>query len=283
MLKTYFFIPATRKRFIDKIPSLNADEFVFDLEDAIAENEIESAFTNLESVENREKFIVRPRLFSSSGKLKNKTLERLIDMGFNRFFIPKANTKEMLDDLLNVFQYYEIEQLEWYYLIESPSALMHVKDMALSGKYPFKALCLGSQDYAANMDMSYSLETISWARHYVLNVAKACKIEAIDMASMVLKDRPLFERECHEAFDMGYDAKLILHPAQLDVVNELFYYSDEEIALAKEIGEKVNFDELKSFSAITIDGLLYEKPHIWRIKKILKSIEKKENPDQQIK
>jgi citrate lyase beta subunit len=280
MLKTYFFIPATKKRFIEKIPSLNADEFVFDLEDAIAENEIESAFANLESIENREQYIVRPRLFSSSGKLKNKTLERLIDLGFNRFFIPKANTQEMLDDLLNVFQYYEIDQLEWYYLIESATSLMNVKEMALSGKYPFKALCLGSQDYAANMDMSYSLETISWARHYVLNAAKACNIEAIDMASMVLKDRSLFENECHQAFDMGYDAKLILHPAQLDVVHELTYYTDEEIQLAKQIGEKVDFDELKDFSAITIEGLLYEKPHISRIKKILKAIERNEKTEQ---
>jgi citrate lyase beta subunit len=274
MLKTYFFIPATRKKFIDKIPFLNANEFVFDLEDAIAENQIENAFSNLEQVEDRERFIVRPRLFSSSGKLKNKTLERLIDMGFKRFFIPKANTQEMLDDLLNVFQYYEIDDLEWYFLIESPTALMQVKEMALSGKYPFKAICLGSQDYAANMGMSYSLDTISWARHYVLNVAKACNIEAIDMASMVLKDRPLFERECHEAFNMGYDAKLIVHPAQLDVVHELTYYSKEEIALAKEISQKVNLDELKDFSVVIIDGLLYEKPHIARIKRILKSIEK---------
>jgi len=274
MLKSYFFIPATRQKFIDKIPLLNANEFVFDLEDAIAENEIESAFANLENVENREAYIVRPRLFSSSGKLKNKTLERLIDLGFKRFFIPKANSQEMLDDLINVFQYYEVEQLEWYYLIESPSALMQVKEMAFSGKYPFKALCLGSQDYAANMSMSYSLDTISWARHYVLNVAKACNIEAIDMASMVLKDRPLFERECQEAFNMGYDAKLIVHPAQLDVVNELTYYSEEEIALAKEISQKINLEELKDFSVVTIDGLLYEKPHIARIKRILKSIEK---------
>lgn len=274
MLKTYFFIPATRKKFIEKIPTLNADEFVFDLEDAIAENQIESAFSNLESIGNPENYIVRPRLFSSSGKLKNKTLERLIDLGFCRFFIPKANTPQMLDDLLNVFQYYEIENLEWYYLIESPTALMQVKDMALSGKYPFKALCLGSQDYAANMGMAYSLDNISWARHYVLNVAKACNIEAIDIASMVLKDRPLFEKECHEAFDMGYDAKLIVHPAQLNVVHELTYYSEEEISLAKEISKKINLEELKDFSVVTIDGLLYEKPHIARIKKILESLDK---------
>lgn len=274
MLRTYFFIPATRQKFIDKIQDLNADEFVFDLEDAIAENDIESAFENLEAIENPEEYIVRPRLYSSSGKLKNKNLERLIDTGFRRFFIPKADTPQMLDDLLNVFKYYEIKNLEWYYLIESPTALMNVKEMALSGKYPFKGLCLGSQDYAANIGMAYSLEYISWARHYILNVAKACNIEAIDIASMVLKNRPLFEKECKEGFRMGYDAKLVVHPAQLDVLRNIEYYTEEEINHAKQIQQKVDLNEIKDFSVLTIDGLLYEKPHINRIKQILKYIEK---------
>lgn len=275
MLKTYFYIPATRKKFIDKIPALNADEFVFDLEDAIAENEIESAFTNLEEVENRNQYIVRPRLFTSSGNLKNKNLERLIDLGFRRFFIPKADTPQTLNDLLNVFNYYDIKNLEWYYLVESPRALMYVKDVALSGKYPLKGLCLGAQDYAANLGMAYSPENINWARNYVLNVAKACQIEAIDMASMVLKDRQLFEQECLKGFRMGYDAKLIVHPAQLDVLQQVEYYTDEEIKHAKEISQKVNLNELKDFSVITIDGLIYEKPHITRIKKILEYLKKR--------
>lgn len=275
MLKSYFFIPATRKKFIDKMPEIDADEFVFDMEDAIAENEIESAFENLESFEGVENYIVRPRLFSSSGKLKNKNLERLIDLGFRRFYIPKAETKQMLDELLNIFNYYDIDGLEWYYLVESASALMHVKDMALSGKYPFKGLCLGAQDYAAKVGMTYSLENISWARHYLLNVAKACNIEAIDMASMVLKDRNLFEKECHQGFQMGYDSKIIVHPAQLEILKNVEYYSEEEINHARTISEKVDLEKLKDFSIVTIDGLIYERPHIARIKKILEYLNRK--------
>ncbi|WP_462280773.1 HpcH/HpaI aldolase/citrate lyase family protein [Salinivirga cyanobacteriivorans] len=277
MLKSYFFVPATKQKFIDKMPEIEADEFVFDLEDAIAENEIESAFENLENIEGREQYIVRPRLYSSSGKLKNKNLERLIDLGFRRFYIPKAETKQMLDELLNIFNYYDIKDLEWYYLVESPSALMHVKEMALSGKYPFKGLCLGAQDYAANLGMTYSLENINWARHYLLNVAKACNIEAIDMASMVLEDRDLFEKECHQGFQMGYDAKIIVHPAQLKVLQEIEYYNQAEINHAIAINERFDLEKLKDFSIVTIDGLIYERPHIARIKKIIEYLNKKQN------
>lgn len=275
MLKTYFFIPATKKRFIEKMSSIAADEFVFDLEDAIAENECDEAYENLANVENRGKYIVRPRLYNSSGKLNNKRLEKLIDMGFKRFFIPKADTLESLDDLLNIFNYYEVKDLEWYYLVESPTALMHVKEIALSGKYPLKGICLGSHDYAASMGMAYSLESISWARHYVLNVSKACDIEAIDMASMVLKDKELFQTECHQAFKMGFESKLVIHPAQLLVIKELEYFTPDEIALAKEISTKVDLTELSNFSVITIDGMLYERPHINRMKRILEYLKKR--------
>lgn len=269
MLKTYFFVPASRKRFIEKMASIKADEFVFDLEDAISENESEEAYENLKLVENRADYIVRPRLYNAAGKLNNKRLEMLIDSGFRRFFIPKAETKESLDDLLNIFNYYEVENLNWYYLVESPTALMNLKEIVFSGQYPFKGICLGSHDYAANMGMAYSLESISWARHYVLNVAKACHIEAIDMASMVLKDRDLFEKECHQAFQMGYDAKIVLHPAQLEVAKELAFFTHDEIELARKIEERIDLTALSDFSVITIDGMIYERPHINRILRIL--------------
>ena len=275
MLKTYFFIPASKKRFIEKMPTIGADEFVLDLEDAISENECDDAYNNLRQIENCSELIVRPRLYNSAGVLNNKRLEMLIDIGFRRFFIPKAETKECLDDLLNIFNYYEIDDLHWYYLVESPTALMHLKELAFSGHYPLKGICLGSHDYAANMGMSYSLENISWARNYVLNVAKACNVEAIDMASMVLKDKELFEKECHQAFQMGYDSKLVLHPAQLEVVKNLEYYSKSEIELARKIGETVDLTALNDFSVLTIDGMLYERPHINRIIRILDYLKKR--------
>ena len=127
---------------------------------------------------------------------------------------------------------------------------------------------LGSHDYTDVIGMKHSLEYLSYARNHVLNMGKAHNLITIDIASMNIKDDQNFKDECLDAFNMGYDGKFILHPNQLNLLNEVEYYSSTEIDEAK----KVYLDICKiaddSEAIIYIDGKVYEKAHIKRIKKI---------------
>jgi citrate lyase beta subunit len=183
--------------------------------------------------------------------------------------LPKIETTQQLDDVYNIFQYYEVENFEWILLIESPLALNNISALLVNKTYPVQGVSLGSQDYAAKIGMCYSYERLSWASNAVLNAAYTFGIEAIDFADMIINDTKTFKRHALESFRMGYTAKLITHPNQLQALSEIEYYSDLEIKNALQIAEKVDLSKIDELSIVFVDGKLYEKPHITRIKKII--------------
>ena len=86
---------------------------------------------------------------------------------------------------------------------------------------------------------------------------------------MNISDEQEFSSECIDAFNMGYDAKFVLHPQQLEVINKTEYFSKEEVKNALEIYEEIKTMDLVKFSVIKVNGKLYEKPHLKRIMKII--------------
>jgi citrate lyase beta subunit len=275
MLRSYFFIPASKSRFIEKMKTIAADEFVIDFEDAVAESEHDVAFINASNIENRQQYWVRPRLFNRNGEINIKQLESLFDLGFKRYVLPKINTTQQLQDIYNVFDYYDFTDIQWILLLESPLALFNIPALFEDKRYPIKGIALGAQDYAAEVGMSFSTERIQWARNVILNAAYAYNVEAIDYASMTIVDMKVFEEEAVEGFRMGYTAKMVLHPTQLQVLENIDYYTAQEIDHAIKIGKQIDFDKLSDFSVIMVDGRLYEKPHLKRVQRVLEYARKR--------
>lgn len=270
MLRTYFFIPASKSRFIEKMQTIESDEIVFDFEDAVADTENEIAIENVKKVTNRQKYWVRPQLFSSKHSEINTTqLEVLIELGFKKYFLPKIITPQQLQNTYNVFEYYDTTDIQCILLIENPLALINIPHFFDDPKIPIKGLALGAQDYAAKINMKYSSQQIEWARKTVLNAACAYNVEAIDISSMIISNAEEFKNEALEGFEMGYTAKMIVHPNQLEAIKNIEYFTPQEIEQAKKIEQQIDFSQLNNFSVVVIDGKLYEKAHLKRISRIL--------------
>jgi citrate lyase beta subunit len=73
------------------------------------------------------------------------------------------------------------------------------------------------------------------------------------------------------SFNKGYRYKFILHPAQLRYLKQIDYFTEDEINFAQKVASTIDINS--SFGAIELDGQILEKPHILRIKEILRSIE----------
>lgn len=273
MLKSFFFIPANKDKFVKKVGLINADCFVFDLEDAVANNEINKCLERLNGLEIRDNYYVRPRIdFDEGNNPALKLLTNLIDIGFRKFLIPKISELDELKYLQKVLKLhgkYEFEEYQFILLVENPLCLINLKEIVKSKIINITGITLGSHDYTNVVGMKHTLHYLSFARNYVLNVAKAYDLMAIDIASMNISDEKEFSDECLDAFNMGYDAKFILHPQQLEVLKKTEYFSQEEIEDALEIHKEIESMDLDTFSIIKINGKLYEKPHLKRVMKIV--------------
>ena len=273
MLKTFFFIPSDKEKFVRNVSSIDADCFVFDLEDAVAKNEAKACLERLNRLELHDNYYVRPRIEFNDGNIPNlKMLNELINIGFRKFLIPKVSKLEELkyvQKVLMLDENYEFKNNQFILLIENPLCLMNLKEIVTSKIINITGITLGSHDYTNVVGMKHTSHYLFFARNYVLNVAKAYDLIAIDIASMNISDEEGFSNECLDAFNMGYDAKFVLHPQQLEVLKKTEYFYQEEVKNALEIYEEIKTMDLDKFSVIKVNGKLYERPHLKRIMKIV--------------
>lgn len=271
MIETYFFIPANKHRFIEKIPEISADNFVLDFEDALS-NDFDLAFDNVEKLTNKDFFWVRPTLFDKGNNLDTKVLKKLISLGFKNFILPKVETVDEMEVISN-FSF--SKENKFILLIESAKAYLNIKSL-LETQLNIVGISLGSHDFFNDLGMKYSLKNLKRFRENIHLFARAYKIESIDVASMLIEDVKEFKEEVLTGFQMGYRSKFILHPKQLEAMNEMLFFDDDEVAFAKKVlSGKPNLTS--EIGVLNIDGRILEKPHVKRILEIKKWIQKYES------
>ena len=273
MLKSFFFVPANNQKFLNNIKSIKSDFFVFDLEDSIPNKDINMSLKNLKQIKINDNYLARIRFGGfEKNSIESTILDNLISLGFKKFLIPKiSNLEELekLDSYLKSNELYEFEKFQFILLVENPKCLISLRNLINSKTINIIGVTLGSHDYSNNMRMKHSHQYLSFARNYVLNIAKAFELLAIDIASMNIENSIEFKNECIDAFNMGYDAKFILHPMQLQSLKKSMYYDEKEITHALEVYKEIKSLGMDKFSVIKLNGKLYEKAHLARIKAIL--------------
>lgn len=268
-MESYFFVPANQQKFIDKSKDIAADYIVFDLEDSVAGADIEMALDHLSKIDIGPNMYVRPRLYDDEDRLDDRLLRRLMDMGFSRFLLPKF-TKERVEKLAEVRSVqYPDAHLDFIILVESPLGLLQLKEV-LEGKIlPISGVGLGSHDYCSALDMEHTLDNLYFARQTILNTAKAFGLKSLDIVAVNLNDDEAFLKEVKNGFSMGFDAKFLIHPKQLSLINNFQFYSDEEIQEAETVYPQILDIVHQKKSIVKVNGKMYEKPHVNRILKII--------------
>jgi hypothetical protein len=119
--------------------------------------------------------------------------------------------------------------------VEGPSGLFELNKAMSMDVINIVGVGFGSHDYCNHMNIKHCKENFSFARQYVLNMAKAFNIEAIDIVCLNLEDVSVFIEECIDGFNLGFDGKFLIHPKQLDEISDIKFFSNEDIALANKI------------------------------------------------
>lgn len=271
MIDSYFFVPANNKRFIDKSKSLVIDHIIFDLEDAVASSKLEEAIQNLKQLSDKKNYWVRPPLFVND-QVDIDILQKTLNIGFNKIVFPKISTKNQVlfieEWIIKQYGKDLFDLLEVILLVENPSCLLEL-DKILESKLNIVAVSLGSHDYCDSMNMKHIRKNLHYAKHKILNVAKANGRMFLDSASMNIKNKEIYTENIEEAFSLGSDGIMTIHPNQLKWIKEFPFYSEEEIETAKTIWQQVLQIGENDFNVLKLDGQVYERPHLNRIKKII--------------
>ena len=102
-----------------------------------------------------------------------------------------------------------------------------------------------------------------------LLAAVAAKVQPIDAVYVDIKNTEGLAKECKTAADMGFTAKLTIHPDQIDIVNEAFTPSAAEIAAATALVAAFEEQQALGAMAFKFDGEMVDVPHLKRAQQVL--------------
>lgn len=262
-MNSILFVPA-KEKMMKKISSLSADAYIIDLEDSISENEKDEALQRvkcyLDSCADHSE-IIFVRLNSNRLDKEIDALKNYTSVGF---MIPKFESFVSYSDYEDILLKHKIIAL-----IETPLGILNALDTAKCTWVD--AIAFGAEDYTSMVNMKKSNETLLYQKSHLVTCAKAYNKRVYDTPCFSLEDDALRE-EIEYAVNLGFDGKLAINPRQISAINDGFRVTDIEF-----IKHVIDVYESTNESVVKIDGVIYEKMHIQRYKKILK--EKGENYD----
>ncbi len=122
-------------------------------------------------------------------------------------------------------------------LIESCKAVLEVEEIAKASPR-LEALIFGVADYAAETgaDLRPDVNTdFTYARQKLVNAAHANGLLAIDCVTINFRDMDQVRVDAETGRRMGFDGKWCIHPKHVEIVNEVYTPTDDQIARAKDL------------------------------------------------
>src|SRR5690606_29042163 len=104
--------------------------------------------------------------------------------------------------------------------------------------------------------------------------ARAAKVDAIDTPYLNVRNLDGFRAELELARELGFSGTLILHPSQIQIANDAFSPSAEEIAEARRIVDAISESRQRGSGVTMLDGGLIGPPMIKRAESVLEKIQK---------
>ncbi len=267
MSRSYLFIPGNTPSMIQNLDVFDADVIIIDFEDSVTSYDKDSAriliqnFLKKYSYDEVEIFI---RINDAQSTYFYSDINAVEDLDITGYVLPKASVEA-------IKQLNRVSNKPIIPIIESPMALLRVEDIAKEKNVV--ALLLGAEDYTKELGIERTLEAkeILYARSIIAITANAYQIDAIDTPYTAKDDEAGLLLDSTNAKNLGFTSKSSIHPNQVDIINQVFAPSQEEIKQAKRIVKKAEESKKGAFS---LDGKMIDLPIIEKAKKVLEKAKK---------
>lgn len=266
--------PGHSLKMMAKAAASDADQVMFDLEDACAVSQkVAARQTVIEALRTLD-FGVKIRTFRPNNVRTKFFYRDLIDVveaagqSLDGVVIPKVNGPEdvlFVDRLLSQIEenvglllgHITIEAL-----IESAEGVLHAEQIARATPR-MGGLVFGLVDFAGDIGAkelgAEQFFYYNYAKAKTITAARAAGITCIDGVTLAIRDLDACRRDAQMAARMGFDGKWAIHPTQVAVINEAFTPTPDEIARAQRIVSAYErADVEQGLGAIVIDDTMID-------------------------
>ena len=274
--RSVLYMPAANERALEKAKTIATDAIIFDLEDAVAPDVKANARANAVVAVSSGAYGSRELTIRCNGLDTPWGVDDLAAAAQTpaaAVVIPKVSS---VDYLANVSDRLDAAgaraDMKIWAMVETPTAILDVR--AIAGFWRVEALVMGTNDLARELRASHSAaDRYPLLPHLATSLlaAREAGKTILDGVFNDVKDLTGFRAECEQGFAMGFDGKTLIHPGQVDICNEVWSPSAEEVEHAWRV--IAAFEEATSAGrgVITVDGKMIESLHVANAQRVLAS------------
>lgn len=285
-VRSFLAVPGSSKKMAGKALDSGADGVFLDLEDAVAPGEKGEARGSVVEALRGMEWGGRARIFRMNALDTPHFYRDVVEVvegaggSLEAVLVPKVRRGGdlyALDVLLSAIEEsvgVEVGSIKLEAQIESAEGLENVREISRATRR-LTALHFGPGDYAASVGMPqtsigvedewdevYPGHRLQYAMHRIVVAARSAGLRALDGPVADYGDEEGLRRSAKIARSLGFDGKWCIHPAQIDVVNEVFSPTEGEVEWAGKVIEAYEEASRAGSGAITVDGQMVDAASI---------------------
>lgn len=260
--RSYFECPIMVEKKWSKIPEIDADVFMLDMEDSTPPNlKVASRGRIVELIKDPSylggrEFVVRPNNLATTWGRED--LEAIAEANAPFVIYPKVRTAEEMREVKRIFDERGATP-EIMLIIETPQAILQLE--AIASCPGVTALLVGPGDLSMETGISMFegpdefTDGFIYTRSKVLMVAKAYGLQPVDAVFTAdLKDQARMRQAMERSRRMGFTGLMSFYPPHVPMINEVMSPSKDEVTWAQRVVDTYTKGREEGLAAISLDG-----------------------------
>lgn len=280
--RSLLFIPANKPKWMSNISNLSADAIILDLEDSVpneekvyARKKVVDTLSNLDYHSSADIFVRINRL---NNKFDEDDLLEVLHPNLTGIVIPKVYEPVEINQLSSKIQIIESTkgitegQIKLLPLLETAKSMYFCYDIAICDRV-IGIVGLSSKngdaERALGTKWTFEGQESLYMKSKVVMAARAAGITPIGGLWQEVHNLEGLIASAQKNRQLGFDGELILHPSNIDVINQTYSPSKEDADYYRGLIEAFNKAKESGSGAVVYDGSHIDYAHVQTAKNIL--------------
>lgn len=277
--RSLMFVPVNVEKFVNTGADRGADGIILDLEDSVAPSQKDHARTLIADAiprvaRNGADVLVR---VNRPWRMMVQDVEAAVIPGITALVLTKVDSPEHVLAVAEMVDELEAERglppgvIKFYVLVESTAGFFRMPEIARS--HPrIVGMSLGSEDFAADAGMQAEPEGLFYPKQQMLFAARAAGIMPMGFVGSIadFRDQDAFRVIVRRSRRLGFVGASAIHPLQIQVLNEEFSPSADEVERARRMVAAYDDAYAKGLGAVQFEGAMIDVPVVNRARGLLR-------------
>jgi citrate lyase subunit beta / citryl-CoA lyase len=277
--RTMMFLPGSNAGMVKEAYIYGADSLMFDLEDAVALTEKDSArllvYNAIKTVDyGNTELVVRVNALDSP--FGRDDIEAVVRAGVHVIRLPKTETAQDILDVEAVIEEVErkigreVGSTKMMAAVESAIGIINAYEICKASKRLI-GIAIGAEDYVTNMKTKRfpdGMELLG-ARTQLIIAARAAGIACFDTVYTDVDNEEGFKNEVKLIHQLGFDGKSVINPRQIAPVNAIYTPTEAEITKSINVVRAAREAAERGLGVISLNGKMIDKPIIERAERVI--------------